>query len=315
MSLRLGWTGLVADCKAWLFRQLVQSPPGRARQVWLVSGAALAGLVSGLAWQWPQRHEEKTAGQQRLVQLQTLLESEQGKPAPPIVGSGLGLPAQGLADSAPWRWHLLALSAGLVVERGQTTPKESGAAAPAQLRLRLRGRYHQHGAWVAAMANDPAAPRLQSHVLQSDGAGLHVADVLLEPWLAWPELDRGPSAATALAYRPADHLDPMAEPARADSTATSSSARDRGMQTASVMEAAALEELSFTGTLRQGEQWVALLSWRHRVYSVRVGDELAGQTHRVQRIEEGGLWLQEAVRHDGGGRPLRERHWRVGAQP
>lgn len=315
MSQWLGWFGPAADCKAWLFCQLVQSPPGRARQVWLVSGAALVGLFSGLAWQWPQHHEEKAAGQQRLVQLETMLESERGKPAPPIIAPGLGLPAQGLADLAPWRWHLLALSAGLVVERGQTTPKESGAAAPAQLRLRLRGRYHQHGAWVASMANDLGAPRLQSHVLQSDGAGLHVADVVLEPWLALPELDRRPSAVTALAYRPTVHLDPMSEPARPDSTAPPSSVRAPGMQAPSAMDAAALEELSFTGTLRQGEQWVALLSWRHRVYSVRVGDELAGQTHRVLRIDEGGLWLQEAVRHDGGRGPLRERHWRVGAQP
>jgi Tfp pilus assembly protein PilP len=306
-----GWLGLAAACRAWLFCQVVQSPAGRALPLGAGVAAALVGLVMGWAWQWPAHHEERTAAEQRLAQTRTLLEGVRHQTAPPALAPGLGASAQGLADPGLWPWHRLALSAGLVVERGQAMPKES-SAIPAPVRLRLRGRYHQHGAWVALMASELAAPRLHSHVLQADDAGVHVAEVLLEPW---PDIERGPALIAARAYRPANDLDPMAEPVRADSALALAAAPELGAREPPAMEAAALDELTLTGTLYRQGQWVALLSWQHRVYTVRAGDGLSGQAWRVQRVEEDGLWLQGALRDDSGRWQPREQHWRVGGRP
>jgi Tfp pilus assembly protein PilP len=225
----------------------------------------------------------------------------QGGTSPEAVGS----------ESPAWHWHRVALGAGLTLEL--LRPMEAEGSRPAQLQLHLRGRYHQHGAFVAALGRHPQGLRLVSYQLQGDPAGLHAAQLRLElPVAGMPVL-----AGTATRrYMSSESLDPFVEPGPGDPWAglpapwLLEAQRPRDL-----LEGAPLSAFEFTGTLRQGGQWVAMLRLDQRVHAVRTGDYLGPQLGRVRRIEEQGLWLRELVRDASGRWTEQDRQWRVGQSP
>lgn len=329
------WAVLFSSARAWLFLRTVHAAAASARQSLGAVVAALAAAALVLAGQWPALHDERAAQAQRIADLHAKLDAQRQalhrlraeqvqlaehsqqaqRSAPATVPAAMpSLAAAADLDAAPrqgaWRWQQLAQRAGLRL----TQLPQSRDAGAAPLQLRLHGRYHQHGAWVAALAGETDAPHLLSYQLQSGEGGVHQAEVLLAPWpgaqVAGAVL---PAATQAPPFAPATHRDPFSEPTAADALADVPPAwRAEFERPRQWLEGAALSELALVGTLRRSEHWLALLRWNGQVHAVRVGDYAGKDLGRVQRIDENGLWLREIVREASGRWQARERHWRVG---
>lgn len=293
----------LAAGRAWLLGRVVQSRVAPVRQLLMGLAASLLGLAVGWAVQGPALHEQLLASQQRLAQdgarLEALRRQRDAATVPPK------RPADAQAQGASsWPWHRQALAAGLMPEQVQAVSREPGGASAGQLRLRLRGAYHQHGDWLARMAGEPALPRLLSYQLLPAEAGALVAEVLIEPGPVEPRLALPP---LARAYRPASLTDPLADPVPPDGPAPPRVRVDVA-QAGVRLEGAGLAELSLVGTLHRDGQWVAWLGWQRWIYSVGEGDHLTSPARRVQRIDAHGLWLQEAMAQGA----QRVRYWRIG---
>jgi len=302
---------VAARCWAWCFVQVLRAPSGPGRQAL----AALAGALLGALGVWAalvaDLQDELASAERRRQQLQ--VQADALRAAQAQTPATAALPPWGAASEAvahPWRWPQTVRMAGLQIDQWQS----SSGGQEGRWQLRLRGRYHQHGAWVAMLAGDPAAPALLSYQLQEGEGGLLRAEVTLQPWAAlpaalWP-------TASATAYRASAQLDPFGAVPASDAQATLPAAwRAEFQRPRRWLEAAPLQELELTGTLRQGDAWVALLRWERMLHTVRVGDTLGPQRGRVQRIAEHGLWLREVVLAEDGRWQERERLWRVGERP
>jgi Tfp pilus assembly protein PilP/Tfp pilus assembly protein PilO len=282
-------------------------------------------------WQTSTLSEQAQSEQQKLGQLQSQLDgllqrlaqlgaatSAATATATPTVAKTLAapLPSPGsAAELGPWHWRRLALATGLAVELIKPLEAGSTRTAPRQLQLRLRGRYHQHGVFVAAMGEPAQVVRLLRYQLQSGPAGMHLADLVLE-------LPPSPAGALSHArgpkrsYQGAAGADPLDEPPLADAWAEvpahwrAELARNKGL-----LEALPLSAYALTGTLRRGGEWLALLQDDRILHTVRVGDPLGPHAGRVLRIAEHGLWLREIVRDSEGRWSEHERLWRVGEKP
>lgn len=301
-----------ARARAWLFVQVLRAsawPVGPALAA--LAGAALVGL--GL---WAAAaavlQEERDAALQGRAQLQAQLHSLRAQLAQ-TPEPGEGPPSGTASDAGPthaWRGPQTAHAAGLQLEQWQAARTGSPDAS---VQLRLRGPYHAHRAWVALLAADPAAPALLSYQLQAAEGGLLAAEVRMQPWAGIvPQ-----SPAASLAQRPAVHRDPFgaAPPAPEPQLSLPPHWRAQWQRPRKWLEGAPLEDFEFTGTLRRGEHWAALLRWERMVHTVRVGDTLGQQRAQVLRIDEHGLWLRELRPAEGGRWQEAQRHWRVGERP
>jgi Tfp pilus assembly protein PilP len=337
---RQGWfsqghgTGVLAAMRLVMVQQLCRRPPvawGPAMAP-LLAACISAGLLWG--WQMSELQEQAQAEQQKRGQLQNQLDglqlrlAQQGSATSAATATAATVttavaqspaaasPLMGAAvELGPWHWRRLALAAGLAVEL--IKPLQAGATrtAPQQLQLRLRGPYHQHGVFVAALGEPGQAFRLLRYELQSGPAGMHLADLVLE-------LPPSPAAALSHAagpkrsYQGADGADPLADPPPDSAWAEMPAhwraelARNKGL-----LEALPLSAYALTGTLRQGSEWLALLQDDRMLHTVRVGDPLGPDAGRVLRIAEHGLWLREIVRDSEGRWSEHERLWRVGEKP
>lgn len=305
----------LARCRAWCFVQVLRARSGPGRQAL----AALAGTLLGALAMWaasvPDLQDALASADRRRQQLQVQAEALRARQAlPPESTTVLAAGTAPQVGAQPWQWPQMAQTAqtlGLHIEQWQAAP---AVGAEGRWQLRLRGRYPQHAAWVALLAGDPAAPALLSYQLQEAEAGLLRAEVLLQPWDAIPEALEPSSAATG--HRASAQRDPFGAPPASDAPATLPAGRGAEFQRPPRwLEAAPLQDLEFTGTLRQGEAWVALLRRERMLHTVRVGDTLGLQRLRVQGIAEHGLWLREIVRAEDGRWQERERLWRVGERP
>lgn len=298
----------------------------------LLAACVSAGLLGG--WQTSTVSEQAQAEQQKLGQLQSQLDGLQQRLAQQGSGTSAATATVTTATTAvaqkpaaaspfigaavepgPWHWRRLALAAGLAVELIKPLQASATRIAPQQLQLRLRGRYHQHGVFVAALGEPGQAVRLLRYQLQSGPAGMHLADLVLE-------LPPSPAGAMSHAagpkrsYQGPAGADPLDEPPPVDALAElpahwrAELARNKGL-----LEALPLSAYALTGTLRQGSEWLALLQDDRMLHTVRVGDSLGPHAGRVLRIAEHGLWLREIVRDSEGRWGEHERLWRVGEKP
>ncbi len=316
---------------------MVQQLSVRPSWAW---GPAMAPLLAacvsaGLLWAWQMGtvSEQTQAEQQKLGQLQSQLDGlrqrlgPQGPPASAATTTATmattaslavaaSSPALGAgAELGPWHWRRLALVAGLAVEL--IKPLEAGGARTEaqQLQLRLRGRYHQYGVFVAALGETAHGVRLLRYQLQSGPAGMHLADLVLE-LLPSPKLAVSHQAGPKRSYQGASGADPLAEPPPVDAWAELPAHwRAELSRTKGLLEASPLSAFALTGTLRRGGEWLALLQDDRMLHTLRVGDPLGPHAGRVLRIAEHGLWLREIVRDSEGRWSEHERLWRVGEKP
>lgn len=298
-----------ARLRAWLFVHLVHAPTGLGPAVLAALGGGLLtalGMGAALA---PALHDELDAAIRLREQLLAQIDALRAQPSRPAEQTPPS--SDSAAMARPWRWLQAARTSGLQIEQWQA---DRAGGPQGGWHLRLRGRYHQHAAWVALLAGDLAAPALLSYRLQNSEGGLLRAEVQLQPWAAVPAELPAPGAAQT--YRAAAHLDPFGGPTPSDPQATLPAPwRAEFQRPRRWLEVAPLQDLDFTGTLRQGAHWVALVRWERLLYTVRVGDTLGPQRGRVQRIAEHGLWLREIVLAEDGRWQERERLWRVGERP
>lgn len=324
---RIGWP-FHALVFAWVWRW-------RFQVGWpLLALCLTAALGAGLSWVWqmPPSSHELAAQAERTRQLQASLQTLRSQvarmdlepasplPAPPArsVAQDAARPAaatDGLAED--WHWHQRAMARGLQVEGLKPLP--ALGQQPARLQLRLRGRFHQHGDFVADLAQAPGPMRLLSYQLRAGAEGLHLAELLLEfPDLPLSQLPGVPEAARALPPLPVFPVgaDPFSPPQPAHALADLPLPWRQEMQRAKgMLEAEPLSAFEFTGTLQRAGTWVALLRLQHMVHTVAEGDYLGPQLARVRRIDEQGLWLRELARDAQGRWSEQERHWRVGERP
>jgi len=81
------------------------------------------------------------------------------------------------------------------------------------------------------------------------------------------------------------------------------------------LEAYALRELFFAGTLRQGPSWLALVRAGGVIHTLRVGDYVGPDLGLVRSVDEEGLELREIGRDATGQWAQSLRRWRVGVSP
>lgn len=307
---RLSLHGLLAQAQAWLFVLLWARGSGSARPARQVLGLAAACAALALVLQAPGLREEAMAQETRIRQLQERRAElqRQWQEQQALLATGpASSPAS--ASASAWRWHELALAAGLRLEH--LKPVATSVPGLQQWQLRVRGRYAQHGAWAAALAVQPL--RLVRYQLQAAPDGLHLADLVIEPVMVIP--GSAPDA-PAPRYAASPHLDPLGEPGPADPWADLPAAwRAQAQRPRALLETAPLSAFALSGTLRRGEEWLALLNWQRMTHTVRVGDALGQHLGRVQRIDEQGLLLREIVRDATGQWVEHERLWRVGEGP
>jgi Tfp pilus assembly protein PilP/Tfp pilus assembly protein PilO len=311
--------GVLAALRLAVVQQLCLRPPmaWASAMAPLLAACVSAGLLWG--WQMSELQEQAHAEQQKRGQLQSQLDglqlrlAQQGSTT--SAATATATTATTPVELGPWHWRRLALAAGLAVEL--IKPLQAGAmrTAPQQLQLRLRGRYHQHGMFVAALGEPGQAVRLVRYELQSGPAGTHLADLVLE-LLPSPAGALSHAAGPKRSYLAVDGADPLAEPPPDSAWAAlpahwrAELARNKGL-----LEALPLSAYALTGTLRQGSEWLALLQDDRMLHTVRVGDPLGPDAGRVLRIAEHGLWLREIVRDSEGRWSEHERLWRVGEKP
>lgn len=280
---------------------------------------AVVGACVLLAWQMPGLNEEVQAAQQSLGQVRAQMDDLRGRLRQEqkamdqgqwSVSAGVGFAETG---NGPWHWQQLALAAGLSVD--QLKPLEAAGVRPAQLQLRLRGRYHQHGAFVAALSEPAQAVRLLRYQMQAGVGDRHVAELLLE----LPASAGLPTAITgtpARLYQPAPGLDPFRELEPVDPLASVPVQwRAEVLRAKGLLETSPLSAFVLAGTLQRGGEWLALLQGERMLHTLRVGDRVGPDWGRVQHIAEQGLWLREIVRDRQGQWGEQERLWRVGDRP
>lgn len=285
--------------------------------------ALLAALVGGGLWwllQAPALQEEAQAALQGVRQAQAQLKKaqeqlEQQRQAAQVaaLASPAHAPSTDGLGGGSWHWHRMALAAGLELQ--QLKPLEAPGQEMVPLQLRLRGRFHQHGAFIARLADPAQAVRLRSYQLQAGAAGLHQAELVLEhprTFIAPPPLTRQ----LTRRFEAHEQADPFSEPAPAERHKTVPAPwRDVFQREAGLLERVPLSAFTLTGTLRQGEEWLALLRVDQHLHTVRAGEHLGLQRGRVQRIAELGLWWREIVQDAAGRWTEQERFWRVGESP
>jgi len=81
------------------------------------------------------------------------------------------------------------------------------------------------------------------------------------------------------------------------------------------LEAYALRDLFFAGTLRQGTSWLALVRASGVIHTLRVGDYVGPDLGLVRSVDEEGLELREIGRDATGQWTESLRRWRVGVSP
>ena len=81
------------------------------------------------------------------------------------------------------------------------------------------------------------------------------------------------------------------------------------------LEAYALRDLFFAGTLRQGPSWLALVRAGGLIHTLRVGDYVGPDLGLVRSVDEEGLELREIGRDATGQWAESLRRWRVGVSP
>ncbi len=288
----------------------------------LLAALLSAGLL--LVWQFSTVREEAQAEQAKLQKFQSQLDdlrlrlaqhtqAQHAQPADEFHPASASL-SGAIADVGPWHWRRLALVTGLTVDL--LKPLEvGGARTPRQWQLRVRGHYHQHGAFVAALGEPTQAVRVMRYQLQSGPEGAHLADLHLElPAGPIQALPRG--APSGRSYHAAAGADPLVEPPPADPWAgVPAHWRAELTRPKLMLEASPLSVYALTGTLERGGEWLALLQGERMLHTVRVGDPLGPDAGRVLRIAEQGLWLREIVRDSQGRWSEQERLWRVGEKP
>lgn len=292
-----------------------------ARQAVCAAVAALACAGLLLAWQAPVIGEELRSVQDALHQTRTQLDQARAR----LAALRQAIPEQGLVPTALapelarvssglWHWHSLALAAGLELE--QLRPAQTLASSEqTQLQLRVRGRYDQHGAFVAALSGPAHVARLTRYQLESGPAGMHSAELALQ----WSAVSPGAMIAASSAprsYRAGPHADPLSESRSAESLeAVPAFVRAEHARIKSVLEASPLSAFALAGTLQRGGEWLALLQAERMLHTLRVGDHVGSDFGRVMRIAEQGVWLREIVRDSQGRWTEQERLWRVGQMP
>ena len=294
----------------WHSRVMVawwRCPPGAARALAL---ALLVGLATpALVWllMVPGLREQAAAQRVRSADLQAQLDRAQAllsQTAQEPAADELG------ADRDAWDWPRLAAAAGLELQQLKTLPAEPGRWPVMQ--LGLRGRYAQHGAFLALLAAREPAARLVSLQLQPEAAGWLQAELRIECLPPLPGRPARPAPAPAPRYTAAADADPFAPapaPPEREPPAHLRAALERPREW---LEAAPLTAMALVGTLRHGDEWRALVQWQGQVHTVRVGDHLGAQRGRVLQIQENGLRLRELVRDAQGAWSEKERTWRVG---
>lgn len=300
----------------------------RPALAWRLSLAPLlATLLSAallLVWQLSAVREQAQVEQAKLQKLQSQLDDlrlrlAQHKQAQHAVPAGDPYPASAslsgaFADLGPWHWRRLAFAAGLTVDllKPQGT---GGTRAPRQWQLRVRGLYHQHGAFMAALGEPAQAVRVLRYQLQSGPAGAHLADLNVE-LPAEPLQNFFTVSPKGRRYQAAAGADPLGEPPPADPWAGVPAHWQAELARPKLMlEALPLSAYALAGTLERGGEWLALLQGEGMLHTVRVGDPLGPDAGRVLRIAEQGLWLREIVRNSQGRWSEQERVWRVGEAP
>jgi hypothetical protein len=314
--------------------------------------AGLTGVAVPLVWLGRPAHEQAQALQQALsslrverdavharlqASLQELARMEAELAAVPQAEVA-GASADALLP------HRLALSHGLRLRRlksaspeGSPVPSSSSSAEkPAPLTLQVQGSYRSLLDYLAALGQTGPAWSLKQLQISAGRPQAHRLSLVLEPlppsrWGQMPA-NRG-SASSALGDPfglPAEPLWARAEPApsapretvvvepapAADRLADVPQAwraefeRQRGP-----LEAMALQELFFTGTLRRDRVWVALMRAGSALHPVVPGDYIGPDLGRVQVVDETGLELRE-IRRDASGRWVEQvRRWPVGGMP
>jgi Tfp pilus assembly protein PilP len=81
------------------------------------------------------------------------------------------------------------------------------------------------------------------------------------------------------------------------------------------LEAFALRDLFFTGTLRQGPNWLALVRAGGVIHTLRMGEYVGPDLGLVRSVDEEGLDLREIGRDNSGQWVELPRRWRVGVSP
>lgn len=289
--------------------------------------AAMLSAALLLVWQLSTVREEAQTEQAKRQKLQSQLDdlrlrlAQHTKPHQADQADQAVVPHPAMAalsgaaaDLGPWSWRRLALAAGLSVELFK--PLEAGGArTPLQWQLHVRGLYHQHAAFVAALGEPAQAVRVRRYQLQSGPAGAHLADMHVElPAGLLQTFSTG--AAPGRSYQAASSADPLGEPPPPDPWAGVPVHWQAELVRPKLMlEALPLSAYVLTGTLERGGEWLALLQGEGMLHTVRVGDPLGPDAGRVLRIAEHGLWLREIVRDSQGRWSDHQRHWRVGEKP
>ena len=305
---------------------------------WLLMGLGLRDESAQLERQRQQALREQGDLQTRLQALQVQLSQPGAAHAPALLATD-----QPRADRL--MLHRLALKHQvhlvLLKSSGEgTSPRFSAdppsAAGPTQAavrdgawRIELRGSYGALFGFVQALSDANSMWTLRQLHLTAGAQQEHRLSLLLEalPAGSWRAASAARPAGASLAWR---GTDPFAAPVvlaaasvrESEPTAVKDPLADvpehwrsEFVRERQPLEGLPLRDLVFTGTLRQGPVWLALMRGRDAVHTVKVGDYLGPDLGRVQRIDEDGLELRE-LRRDGGG-PWAEylRRWRVGGAP
>lgn len=304
---------------------------------WLVRGPDLRDEQSLLNRQSQQRGREQRELQTRIQALQVQL-SAHGADAQPAAPTT----AQTRADrlmlhrlALQFKVHLDLLKSngeGAWPKASADQPSAAGtpqaAVREAALRIELRGSYGALLGFVQALGDSGSPWALRQLQLTAGAQQEHRLSLVLD---ALPAVSRQVAGADrrlrASAWRgPDPFAGPVlaaAEPVRESEPSAAKDPladvpehwRPEFLRERQALEAMPLRELIFTGTLRQGAVWVALMRGRDAVHTIQVGDYLGPELGRVQRIDEDGLDLRE-LRRDGSGRWAEHlRHWRVGGAP
>ena len=318
---------------------------------WQAALAAVLGLA--LPWTllgkglWDEREQLSQRRQQLLREqqdMQARLQALQGQLAQHTATAVADVPPSRQPAAARLMLHRLALQHGVHLEQlkplgdgvsrtGLAASASAAGQGPSEsrdtdLRVRLRGSYGALLAFVRALGESGPLWALRQLHLEAGARREHRLALVLEALPPGPGL--APTAGQSLGALTRPAFDPFSAPLPTAAPAARGSEppvvkdplaevpeiwRAEFVRERQPLEAMPLRDLVFTGTLRQGPVWLALMRGRDAVHTVKVGDYLGPDLGRVQRIDEDGLELRE-LRRDGGG-PWTEhlRRWRVGGAP
>jgi len=316
--------------------------------------AALAAVL-GLALPWVlvgqglgDEREQLSQRRQQLIReqqdMQARLQALQGQVAQHTATPVADVSPSSQPAAARLMLQRLALQHGVYLEQlkplgdgasraGLAGPASAAGKAPTDsrdtgLRVRLRGSYGALLAFVRALGESGPLWALRQLHLEAGARREHRLALVLEPLPTGPGLAPIVGQTPGVWTRPA--FDPFSVPLLTAAPVARGSEppvvkdplgdvpeiwRAEFVRERQPLEAMALRDLVFTGTLRQGPVWLALMRGRDAVHTVKVGDYLGPDLGRVQRINEDGLELRE-LRRDGGGHWTEHlRRWRVGGAP